>query len=851
MSELSHKKVLLAPLSGVLVPLDQTPDPVFAGKMAGDGIALLPSSRLLTAPCDGMITQLHASSHALTITSPEGLQILLHIGIETVQLKGRGFTARVSLGDRVRAGDALIDFDLDYLKEAAPSSLTLMVIANGELVEACLPGKGEVEAGASPALELLLKETRPDTSKKGGKDSLRSAPVLIRNPLGIHARPAAVLANKAKSFASDIRLLKAVDGHMTAREADAKSVTSIMALDVRRYDRVILSASGADAEAALASLVPLLESGLGENMHAPQEALEAALPKGSHSGDASVFRGTPASPGLVSGEVFQWWRHSLEAAEQGAGKAAEERAFDKALHAARNELDSLQKRLRDRGDAGKAALFAVHGELLDDPELLRAVRQGMAAGKSAAFAWQKSFTAQADRLGGMDNALLAARAADIRDIGWRVLFLLTGQTQRRVELPRNTLLIAEELVPSEAAELDVSFIRGLCTTGGSATSHVSLMARSMGVPAVAAMEARVLSIPDGTVAVLDGDSGELRINPDARELSRVRDVRDKTAKAREDALAASVGIAVTLDGHRIKVAANINGVAEAEEAVRQGGEGVGLLRSEFLFLQRADAPSEDEQAEVYRSIAQILGPDQDLVIRTFDVGGDKPLAYLPLPPENNPFLGVRGIRLNLLGTELFTAQVRAILRVAPFSRLHIMFPMVSSVEELRAAKAIVEREKRSLGVTAAVAVGIMAEVPATALLAENLAWEADFFSIGTNDLAQYALAVDRGNPRLAGMADGLHPAVLRLIGFTVEGAHKQGKWVGVCGGLASDLAAVPLLLGLGVDELSVSVDSIPAVKSLIRRQSLTRCKALAADALCMLTAAEVRRYLELFTSEAE
>lgn len=273
---------------------------------------------------------------------------------------------------------------------------------------------------------------------------------------------------------------------------------------------------------------------------------------------------------------------------------------------------------------------------------------------------------------------------------------------------------------------------------------------------------------------------------------------------------------------------------------------MGLLRSEFLFLKRAEPPGEKEQADAYRAIAAVLGPEKDLVVRTLDVGGDKGLAYLPLPPEDNPFLGLRGIRLSLTNKELFIAQVRAILSAAQFARLHIMFPMVARVDELREARDIVERERAALGITAPVAIGIMVEVPSAALLAENLAAEADFFSIGTNDLTQYTLAMDRGNARLAGMADALHPAVLRLISMTVQGAHRQGKWVGVCAGVAGDPAAVPLLVGLGVDKLSVSPVSIPSVKSRVRGLSKERCAILAADALTMLTAFEVRAYVKFF-----
>jgi phosphocarrier protein FPr len=334
-------------------------------------------------------------------------------------------------------------------------------------------------------------------------------------------------------------------------------------------------------------------------------------------------------------------------------------------------------------------------------------------------------------------------------------------------------------------------------------------------------------------------------------MARAGECQRAAARAREGELAEAARPAVTADGRRLNVVANISGLAEAEESVALGGEGVGLLRSEFLFLQRSAAPDEAEQAAVYTAIAKALGPERDLVVRTLDVGGDKPLAYLPLPPEVNPFLGVRGIRLNLLGPELLTSQIRAILTAAPFSRLHIMFPMVSTVEEVRTVRAMVAEQKAALGAASPVAVGIMVEVPSAAVLAGGLAAEVDFFSIGTNDLTQYTLAIDRGHPRLAKMADGLHPAVLSLIDQTVRGARRHGKWVGVCGGLAGESAAIPILLGLGVDELSVSVSALPAVKAAIRRLTASECQTLARDALALLTAAEVRELVGRFLAARE
>jgi phosphocarrier protein FPr len=505
--------------------------------------------------------------------------------------------------------------------------------------------------------------------------------------------------------------------------------------------------------------------------------------------------------------------------------------------------------MRDRADTDKAAIFAAHQELLEDPELIEGARQRLRTGRSASFAWNESFGEQADSLAGLNNELLAGRANDIRDVGRRVLRHLTGSQKPTLAIPKHAVLIAEDLSPSDTAGLDKNTVVGFCTTGGSATSHASILARSMAIPAIAAIEGRALELPDGTAVVLDGDNGQLRLSPSEKEVEEIRLIQEKAAIVRAQELAAAQEQAVTVDSRRLKVVGNIGGLADAQEVPPLGGDGVGLLRSEFLFLQRAQAPSEDEQVAMYVSIAKALGPQRDLVVRTLDVGGDKPLAYLPMPPEINPFLGVRGIRLNLMGTDLFRVQVRSIIKAAEFTRLHIMFPMVCSILELRSAKAIVNEEMAALGVTAPVFIGIMVEVPAAAVLAEGLAAEADFFSIGTNDLTQYTLAIDRGHPRLAAMADALHPAVLRLIEQTVKGAHKHGKWVGVCGGLAGEIPAVPVLVGLGVDELSVSVSSIPSIKAAVRKQNFVTCQALAQEVLTLMTAEAVRERLAAFLKE--
>ncbi|GAB7127933.1 phosphoenolpyruvate--protein phosphotransferase [Silvimonas sp. JCM 19000] len=831
---------LLAPLSGLFVPLETVPDPVFAQKMVGDGVSIDPTSNTLLAPAAGTITQVTSTSHALTLTTEQGLQVLLHIGLDTVMLKGEGFRMLVAEGQKVTAGQALVDFDDQIISARGKSTLTEMVIANGELVESMAPARGFAHAGKTVALTVKLVATAAQANATAAPDSALSDLILIPNPTGLHARPAAVLANMAKTFTADVKLVR------NGEESNAKSVVGIMGLEVQHGDEIRVKATGPDAAQAIKALTELIRSGCGEECGAPAPAAAAqavATPRPApkpQSTDPDTLLGVSASPGLAVGQIFQVHQEVIEVREAGDDAQLERRRLDEALKEARTQLETLKSEI---SDANKAEIFAAHQELLADPELLDLAISGISGGKSAPFAWRAAFTTYAEKLARLKNEVLAGRANDIRDVGRRVLRLLTGVKEAALQVPENAILIAEDLTPSDTASLDRNRVLGFCTTGGGATSHVAILARSLNIPAICGIEEAALQLVDGTTVILDGTRGSLRKNPSDAEVQGIRDRQATMATRRAEELAAADLPAVTTDGVHIEVVANIGGLNDAQESVKLGGEGVGLLRSEFLYLERTDAPDEAEQTAIYSDIAKALGTERTLVVRTLDVGGDKPLPYLPMPAEENPFLGVRGIRLCLAAPEMFRTQIRAILRAAPYSKLHIMFPMIASLDEVREAKQMVAEEKAALGVSADVKVGIMVEVPSTAVMSEIFAREVDFFSIGTNDLTQYTLAMDRGHPKLARQADALHPGVLRLIAMTVKGAHAHGKWVGVCGGIASDPLAVPVLLGIGVDELSVSVPAIPAIKAMVRKLNKADCVKLASEVLQMGTVAEVRARL--------
>ena len=822
---------LLAPLSGVLLVLDQVPDPVFSSRVIGDGLCIDPTSQSLCAPLAGVISNIQDSGHAVSVTDENGVQVLLHIGLDTVNLAGQGFTRLVEEGQRVEAGQPLIEFDADYVALHARSLLTLMLVVSGEPFVLLVPEQALVKAG-QPLLHLSPADTLAEVNEEEG-DALFSKPLTLPNSNGLHARPAAVFAQAAKAFSSSIYL------HKQTQSANAKSLVAIMALQTSRGDSLQVSAAGEDAEAAIQALVTLLLDGCGETLAAAAGVVKPAAPVLS----PTVLRGVCASPGSAFGQVVQVAQPQLDIPEAGAGEAFERAALARGLRAAAQALQTLQAKA---AGGAQVEIFRAHQELLEDPTLLEHAHSLLAEGKSAAFAWNSATLATAKLLEGLGKALLVERAADLADVGQRVLKLILGVPDCAWDLPECAILVAEQLTPSQTAGLDTSKVLGFVTVGGGATSHVAILARALGLPSICGVQAQVLALPNGRQVLLDADKGELHLEPNLAEIEHLQAIRQQQLLRRQREVAQAALAAVTCDGHHVEITANVASLQEVEQALALGGEGVGLLRSEFLYLDRNRAPSPEEQASTYSAIARALGPERNLVVRTLDVGGDKPLAYVPMESETNPFLGLRGIRLCLERPELLREQLRAILTSAGLARLHIMLPMVSLLSELHLARAMLEEEALALGLTELPKLGIMIEVPSAALMADVFAPHVDFFSIGTNDLTQYTLAMDRDHPRLASQADSFHPAVLRLIDTTVKAAHAHGKWVGVCGALASEALAVPMLIGLGVDELSVSVPLIPTIKATVRELDLLDCQIIARQVLGLEEADQVREALRLY-----
>ena len=646
----------------------------------------------------------------------------------------------------------------------------------------------------------------------------------------------------AGRFDADLRLAKeGGPGPVSAR-----SLTGLMTLMARKGDRLLATASGPQASEAVAALEELAAGGFGEGVAAAAAAgapeppsAEPALRAAPEPEAGDVLAGIAASAGIALGPA-RHLDHGLAGPSSRASEGAdvERRRLDEGLTAAREAIEADRERVAARGAAQEAEIFTAHLALLDDAALVERARALIDGGDSAEAAWHAAGEETAAQWRSLGDELLSERAADVDDVGRRVLSALGGG-EARAALVEPGIVVADELTPRDTAALDPELVQAVATARGTATAHAAILARALGIPAVVGLGGAVLAIADGTSLLLDGEAGTVVVSPDDAQAvdarSRAAAADERRGVAREHAREP----AVMRDGTVIEVFANLGGAGQASAAVEMGADGVGLLRTEFLFLERAELPSEDEQVQTLAAIAADLA-GRPVIVRTLDVGADKPLQAVPMEPEANPFLGRRGLRLSLARPELLSVQLRAILRVAAEHPLKVMFPMVSTAAELDAALELLEQARADTGVRAPLDAGIMVEVPAAALLAEQLAARAQFFSVGTNDLTQYTMAAERGNELVGDLLAGAQPAVLRLIRLIAAGAAVHDRAVGVCGELAGDPAAAVLLVGLGVRELSMAPPLIAEVKQALRSVTLADAIAAAEQAVNATDAAAAR-----------
>jgi phosphoenolpyruvate-protein phosphotransferase len=850
---------ILAPFDGWCAALEEVPDAVFAGRMLGDGVAIDPTSGIVLAPCAGEVVTLPASGHAFSIRTRDGAELLVHVGIDTVQLAGRGFEARVEVGQVVHAGQELIRFDLDIVARGAKSLMTpIVVAANDGLTLRNRRTPGIVKAGDS-LFEIVHRREIANRHKIAHPDEIVQQHVLIlagsltaeRTVIvqlrqGLHARPAALLSQAAKAVSADVSILG------RGRTANARSVTAVMALGVGHGEEITIAARGPDAARAVHQVNAALEAALhmesaaGHATAARTAALTAsaapfAIDNSGAAADNSgaavgVLKGLAAVTGLAVGQATRIERREIEVTEKGGGVAHESAE----LELARANVRARLARVGATGGEARREIVAAHIEFLDDPVVNEAAQECIAAGKSAAYAWRTAIRRQVRALEALDDRRLRERADDLLDVESHVLLALQGEARpMNLAIPERAVIIADDLLPSELTALDRRRLVAICLGRGGTTSHVAILAAAMDVPMLVGLGTGIRDVADGAMVIVDADAGVLHRVPDAAALEAAQAVVDVRLAHRSVERADAAADCRALDGSRIEIFANLGSVTDAVAAIANGAEGCGLLRTEFLFIDRETAPDETEQLEAYQAISSALGA-KPMVLRLMDVGGDKPLKYLPLPHEENPALGLRGVRTALARPDLLRVQLRAALRVEPRGVVQLLIPMVTDVAEIIAVRNAIDEIIVELGSTSTIKLGAMIETPAAALNASALLREVDFLSIGSNDLTQYTLAMDRGHPALGRRADALHPAVLKLIALAANAGSQAGKPVAVCGGVAADRVAIPILLGLGVRELSVVPAAIPSIKRQIRTLRIADCRTLANRCLEAASAAEVR-----------
>lgn len=721
-------------------------------------------------------------------------------------------------------------------------------MTGGSLQDVLDEARGAYAAKTAQLTSLLhLSSADPATTQGGavmssGENDVEQPlllTIVVPNKLGLHARPAARVVSLAAQYDAQISLT------LGARSATATSMNQVATLGARQGDVLVASATGTQAEDALAALEALAVDNFGDPIAVsePSEIIAMAV---EQAGEAELA-GLAASEGIAFGPAFVY-RSQLPQVQEvaGADPASERQRLTAAIIAVAEHLRSVRADVLLRVGPGEAGIFDAHLLMVQDVELLQSALQEIELRRvNAEAAWQRALQAMAARYRALSDPYLARRADDVIDVGQRVLRILAGAglDESGPLLTQPSILVAHELKPSDLARVQPNLVLGIVTELGSASDHSAILSRALGLPAVTGVGPFLAQVVDGQTLALDGGSGHVWLEPTSEQLQELEQKGEVWAEEREAVRHSAQRPAVTSDGRRILVAANINGPSDVANALALGAEGVGLFRTEYLFLDRIAPPTEEEQLDTYRVVGRELR-GKPLIVRTLDVGGDKPLPYFRGEHEANPFLGRRGLRYSLDHPAIFKQQLRAIMRAAAEHPIKIMFPMVSTFDELVLVDALIEEacselQDEGLPFDDDIARGIMIETPAAVMAADHLVRLVDFLSIGTNDLSQYMMAADRSNAAVAPLVTPYQPAVLRAIRQVVEAARPTGIPVSLCGEMAGDPRATALLIGLGIGELSMSAPAIPLVKASLRAVDIAAAQALAEELLTYESAVDI------------
>lgn len=780
-----------------------------------------------------------------------------------------GVLVLMDLGSALMSAEMALEFlppeqrDNVYLCEAplveGAIAATVTAASGANIQEVLTQARGALLAKASQLgvglLGTIQSQFAHNAAPESSTQNVKQIQLSISNHLGIHARPAAKFVAVASRFHCQIQVQNITKNSNFVR---ADSINQVVTLGVRQGHEIIISANGVDADEALAALKTLVENNFGEDGSTPD--LIPKIPSVTNTNTVSVrdcLQGIPASGGIAIAPSLQLNQTFLNRNNHTPISIEnlyvedvnqEWQKLQNALQVAQKEIDNLKQQTFSQVSDSEAAIFDTHILFLRDPIILETVRQRiLVEHQNAEFAWQIVIDEIADNYRKLEDSYLQERVNDVNDIKQRVLRILSGNPATIVDIESPVIMVASDITPSDTAQLDPSKVLGICITNGSATSHSAILARSLGIPAVVGVPPEILQLSNGTLLGVDGETGKVWVEPDIETQTRLRRKQEKQRASQKQNLALAHQPAISHDGRNIRVLANISSIHDAQIALEMGAGGVGLFRTEFLYFNRQNLPTVEEQVSVYQQLTQVF-KNRPVIIRTLDIGGDKPLPYLNLPSEDNPFLGWRGIRYCLDNPEILKTQLQAILTTCAGKQIKIMFPMITTVAEIQAAKAILNQVQTELSQAGIlfhekIEIGIMIETPSSVVIADKLAPEVDFFSIGTNDLSQYVMACDRTNPKVANLADALHPGVLRMIQQTVQIAHQHKIWVGLCGELASEIIAAPILLGLGLDEVSLNPQGIPALKKAIAQLTIAQAQAITKEVLQQQGADEVREIL--------
>ena len=830
------------------------------------GIVLVSHSRALASALLELARQVAPPEVSIVIAAGAG-EHHSEFGTDTVEIyeaiqsvySSDGVLILMDLGSAILSAETALDM---FPEEMHPH----IRFCPAPLVEGTIAAA--VQAGLGSSLETVYQEARQALIPKQNQlgevplELISTAPgiagrkivLTLHTQHGLHARPAAQFVQTAGRFDAQISVLNQTTGK---GPVSAKSLNALATLGALHEHEITILADGPQADAALDALARLVQDNFGERRPVsgegekpPARELQPAL--GEAALETGVIPAVAISEGIALGPLARLVlpppvvpEHALDDPDNAWFR------FETARAQVEQDIRGRRRSVAAQAGEEQAAIFDAHALILSDPDMLAKVKTRIFSGDlNEAKAWHETIQETKAAYLALEDPYLRQRAADVADVGEQVLRTLIGETAEKVVFSVPSILVSEDLTPTQTAQLDSEHVLGLMTVLGGPTSHSAILARSLGIPSVSGVPKAVLQVEEGTLVGMDGGTGMVWLNPSAGVQENLQNRREVWLQQRAEWRQASQQPVLMRDGRQIEVAANVGSLADARAAVENGAEGVGLLRTEFLFLSRKIAPDEEEQFEALKEIFEVMG-NLPVIVRTMDVGGDKPLAYLPLPVEANPFLGVRGLRLSLQYPELFTTQLRSILRAGAGHPVRIMFPMVTNLDEVLRARQILADthtalDAENLSHAWPVETGIMIEVPSAALLAPVLAPHVDFFSVGTNDLTQYALAAERGNPQLSGFADALHPAVLRLIQQVVVAAEANGKWVGVCGELAGDPVAAPVLIGLGIKELSLNPAGIPRIKAKVREITFAEAQAFAEKVLAVENASAARKLAENF-----